>query len=257
MFTSWFGLLPEEKAETEKINLDLLKKHKPLFIIGSFMAFVCAALAAAQLLSEDMFFELYFTAGCALALSIAMFVCMPLRLAKATLFLFLTNTTSVSFGSAMQYWFTVDEQCNPGGPHFDYLFFTVYTSIVAQVRICPLTNPDTLFAHTRLTLSFIYRKVFGGFGIYLFNAYFSTFRMRHALMVSALVSSFASVGDLAMVMRWNVRWGIPDKAFYLVGDTILEPIVGMMAFMPGTILISKESISQSPRSANGLPIRRY
>jgi len=81
--------------------------------------------------------------------------------------------------------------------------------------------------------------------------------MRHALMVSALVSSFASVGDLAMVMRWNVRWGIPDKAFYLVGDTILEPIVGMMAFMPGTILISKESISQSPRSANGLPIRRY
>ena len=42
-----------------------------------------------------------------------------------------------------------------------------------------------------------------------------------------------------MVKRWNVAWGIPDKWFYLVGDTILEPIVLMMAFMPGTVLISK------------------
>ena len=81
--------------------------------------------------------------------------------------------------------------------------------------------------------------------------------MRHALMISALVSSFASVGDLAMVMRWNVRWGIPDKAFYLVGDTILEPIVEMMAFMPGTILISKVRVFEgkvlsfpSPHSAD-------
>ena len=58
-------------------------------------------------------------------------------------------------------------------------------------------------------------------------------------MISALISSMASIGDLVMVMRWNLRWGIPDKWFYLVGDTILEPIVGMMAFMPGTVLISK------------------
>ena len=215
VFTSAFGVLPETKTTSgaSMINRELLAKHAPLFVIGTFMAFVCAALAAAQLLTTDMFFELWFTAGCALALSVAMFFCMPARLAKATLFLFLTNTTSVSFGSAMQYWFTVDEQCNPGGPHFDYLFFTVYTAVIAQL--------------------------FGALGIYLFNAYFSRFRMRQALMISALISSMASIGDLVMVMRWNLRWGIPDKWFYLVGDTILEPIVGMMAFMPGTVLISK------------------
>ena len=215
VFTSAFGVLPETKTTSgaSMINRELLAKHAPLFVIGTFMAFVCAALAAAQLLTTDMFFELWFTAGCALVLSVAMFFCMPARLAKATLFLFLTNTTSVSFGSAMQYWFTVDETCNPGGPHFDYLFFTVYTAVIAQL--------------------------FGALGIYLFNAYFSRFRMRQALMISALISSMASIGDLVMVMRWNLRWGIPDKWFYLVGDTILEPIVGMMAFMPGTVLISK------------------
>jgi hypothetical protein len=212
--TSFLGVLPEEKAKTKHtMDFELLKKHKPLFVIGTFMACVCAALAAAQLLTTDMFFELWFTAGCASALSVAMFFCMPARLAKATLFLFLTNTTSVSFGSAMQYWFTVDESCNPGGPHFGYLFFTVYTAVIAQI--------------------------FGALGIYLFNVYFSRFRMRQALMISALISSAASMGDLAMVMRWNVRWGIPDEWFYLIGDTILEPIVGMMAFLPGTVLISK------------------
>ena len=217
VFTSAFGLLPEKKCAPEKsgvVNHELLRgKHRRMFVMGAFMALVCAALAATQLATGDMYVELGVTSACALVLSVGMFYCMPPKLAKATLFLFLTNTTSVSFGSAMQYWFTVDETCNPGGPQFDYLFFTVYTAIIAQV--------------------------FSAVGIWVFNAYFSKFRMRTALMISALISSAASVGDLAMVMRWNLAWGIPDKWFYLVGDTILEPVVLMMAFMPGTVLISK------------------
>ena len=213
VFTSFFGVLPEERTKSNALNTELLKEHRSMFVMGGFMGFVCLLLAVTQLATEDMYVELGVTAACAVVLSISMFFFMPLRLAKATLFLFLTNTTSVSFGSAMQYWFTVDETCNPGGPHFDYLFFTVYTSIIAQV--------------------------FSALGIWLFNAYFSKFRMREALMISALISSTASLGDFAMVKRWNVAWGIPDKWFYLVGDTILEPIVLMMAFMPGTVLISK------------------
>jgi hypothetical protein len=174
---------------------------------------VCVLLAAIQLVTTDMYTQLAVTLLCAIVLSLSMFWCMPVKLAKATLFLFLTNTVSVSFGSAMQYWYTVDDRCNPGGPHFDYLFFTVYTAIIAQL--------------------------FSAVGILLFNSYFSKIRMRKALWISAVISSAASIGDFAMVMRWNLRWGIPDKWFYLVGDTILEPMVLMMAFMPSTVLISK------------------
>lgn len=213
IFTSFAGLLPEEKSKTNAVNTDLLVKHKSVFAMGTFMGVVCVLLAVVQLTTSNMYIELIVTLSCAVVLSLSMFWCMPRKLAKATLFLFLTNTVSVSFGSAMQYWFTVDERCNPGGPHFDYLFFTVYTAIVAQV--------------------------FSGLGIWLFNSYFSNIRMRKALWISAIVSSAASIGDFAMVMRWNVKWGIPDKWFYLVGDTILEPIVLMMAFMPSTVLISK------------------
>jgi folate/biopterin transporter len=213
IFTSFAGLLPEEKSETNAVNTELLVRHKSMFAMGTFMGVVCVLLAVVQLTTTDMYVELVVTLGCAIVLSLSMFWCMPSKLAKATLFLFLTNTVSVSFGSAMQYWFTVDDSCNPGGPHFDYLFFTVYTAIIAQV--------------------------FSGVGIWVFNSYFSKIRMRKALWISAIISSTASIGDLAMVMRWNLRWGIPDKWFYLVGDTILEPIVLMMAFMPSTVLISK------------------
>ena len=87
------------------------------------------------------------TAACAVVLSISMFFFMPLRLAKATLFLFLTNTTSVSFGSAMQYWFT-DETRNPGGP----------------LTTCSSPCLQTIIA-----------QVFSALGIWLFNAYFTSF----------------------------------------------------------------------------------
>ena len=87
--------------------------------------------------------------------------------------------------------------------HTDYLFYSVYTSIIA--RVC------------------------GAIGIYLFQVFFSNANVRFAFWMSAVLSSVASIGDYIIVHRWNKQWGISDKAFYLVGDTILEPIVGMMA----------------------------
>ena len=101
VFTSFFGVLPEEWTKSNALNTELLKEHRSMFVMGGFMGFVCLLLMVTQLATEDMYVELGVTAACAVVLSIGMFFFMPLRLAKATLFLFLTNTTSVSFGSAM------------------------------------------------------------------------------------------------------------------------------------------------------------
>merc|ERR1712159_51780 len=74
---------------------------------------------------------------------------------------------------------------------------------------------------------------------YLFQIFFSNANVRFTFWMSALLSSLASVGDYVIVRRWNIDWGISDKAFYLIGDTILEPMVGMMAAMPSVVLMSK------------------
>ena len=114
----------------------------------------------------------------------------------------------------MTYWFTVDEKCNPGGPHFDYVYFTVYTSIVGQCS--------------------------GIIGIWLFNIFFSKGSLRKAFWISSMISSLGSFFDYAIVKRWNVDYlSIPDKAFYMFGDAVLESIVGMMAYMPSVVLIAK------------------
>ena len=121
------------------INRELLAKHAPLFVIGTFMALQRRACRAANAGRDGHVLRAVVHRGARATLSVAMFFCMPVRLAKATLFLFLTNTTSVSFGSAMQYWFT-DEQCNPGGPHFDLFFTGWHTAVIAgssaQLGIC-------------------------------------------------------------------------------------------------------------------------
>lgn len=64
--------------------------------------------------------------------------------------------------------------------------------------------------------------------------------LRKAFWISSVISSLGSFFDYAIVKRWNVDYlSIPDKAFYMFGDAVLESIVGMMAYMPSVVLIAK------------------
>lgn len=231
LYTSLAGWLPEKKIVTDESGADaaesagetteratgreLWKKNAKVFTMSIFMAAMCLLLAVVQFVElENKFADLAVTLAVTLCLSISMYISLPRSIANVTFFLFLTSVLSVSFGSAMTYWFTVDEQCNPGGPQFDYLFFSVYTSIIA--RVCT------------------------AIGVYLFQVFFSNANVRFAFWMSAILSAVASFGDLCIVNRWNrTVLGVSDKAFYLVGDTVLEPMVGMMAAMPSVVLMSK------------------
>jgi len=228
VYTSLAGWLPEEKvvprderAENEAergsrkvYGKELWNENWRVFVMSIFMASMCLLLGVVQFLQpENKYVDLAISFGITLVLSVSIYVALPRSIANVTFFLFLTSVLSVSFGSAMSYWFTVDEKCNPGGPHFDYLFFSVYTSIIA--RICT------------------------AIGVYLFQVFFSNANVRVTFWVSAILSSMASIADYCIVKRWNLRVGLSDKAFYLIGDTVLEPMVGMMASMPSMVLMSK------------------
>lgn len=232
VFTSLAGWLPEKKVQPRdesggdaaERGMDkkagsffegkLWKENYKVFLMSIFMATMCVFLAVVQFMQpENKYVDLAVSVVVTLVLSVVMYAALPRPIANVTFFLFVTSVLSVSFGSAMSYWFTVDEKCNPGGPHFDYLFFSVYTSIIA--RLCT------------------------AIGVYLFQVFFSNANVRFTFWMSAILSSLGSVGDYVIVRRWNIDWGISDKAFYLIGDTILEPMVGMMAAMPSVVLMSK------------------
>ena len=200
----------DEDEDTKKAN----REKRSMNIMAILMGIICVVIAGIQLVGLDETRIMVITLiSCAL-LSMLIFYFLPRQLAKATFFLFITSVLSVSFGGAMTYWFTVDEKCNRGGPHFDYVYFTVYTSIVGQCS--------------------------GIIGIWLFNIFFSKGSLRKAFWISSLISSLGSFFDYAIVKRWNLDYlSIPDKAFYMFGDAVLESIVGMMAYMPSVVLIAK------------------
>ena len=60
-----------------------------------------------------------------------------------------------------------------------------------------------------------------------------------AFWVTTLVKVVASIFDLGIILRWNIAMGIPDKAAFMLGATIIEGVVEMMDFMPGVILTSR------------------
>jgi len=200
----------DEDEETKKAN----RQKRSMNMMAILMGVICVIIAGIQIVGLDESTILGITLISCVLLSMLIFFFLPRQLAKATFFLFITSVLSVSFGGAMTYWFTVDEKCNPGGPHFDYVYFTVYTSIVGQCS--------------------------GIIGIWLFNIFFSKGSLRKAFWISSMISSLGSFFDYAIVKRWNVDYlSIPDKAFYMFGDAVLESIVGMMAYMPSVVLIAK------------------
>jgi len=200
----------DEDEETKKAN----RQKRSMNMMAILMGVICVIIAGIQIVGLDESTILGITLISCVLLSMLIFFFLPRQLAKATFFLFITSVLSVSFGGAMTYWFTVDEKCNPGGPHFDYVYFTVYTSIVGQFS--------------------------GIIGIWLFNIFFSKGSLRKAFWISSVISSLGSFFDYAIVKRWNVDYlSIPDKAFYMFGDAVLESIVGMMAYMPSVVLIAK------------------
>lgn len=44
---------------------------------------------------------------------------------------------------------------------------------------------------------------------------------------------------MLIVLRLNHHLGIPDKVFYVLGEAILESVVGMLYYIPSSAIISK------------------
>ena len=49
----------------------------------------------------------------------------------------------------------------------------------------------------------------------------------------------ASAFDMLIIGRWNISVGISDKVFYMFGDAVIAPAVGMFSAMPALVLTSK------------------
>lgn len=114
---------------------------------------------------------------------------------------------------ALDVFYTGDEKCLPGGPHFDRAFYLAWTAIIGSL--------------------------FGMLGVSLFQMILSKRTYRLAFWSTTVLQVAAAIIDIAIVMRWNLRIGISDKLFYVLGDSMLQEVIDMMDFMPAVVLTSK------------------
>lgn len=141
------------------------------------------------------------------------FFLFPPILARIALFQALTALSAPQLGSAMDFFYTADEACLPGGPHFSYAYYMSVAGVVGSAASLA--------------------------GALLYQLTLSKLRFRTVFVLTTLLGSAIGASDLILVLRLNVVWGIPDRWAYLVGEAIMEPALVMLNYIPMSTLLSK------------------
>jgi len=148
-----------------------------------------------------------------LGMMIGAYCAFPRMIANVALYQVITRISRPSIGSAMDYFYTADEMCLPGGPQFSFKYYITYTGITGAI------------------VSFV--------TVWIYQALMSKWKFRTVLIVTLVMQCLGSIVDLIIVKRWNVAWGIEDKVFYVVGEAVLENVVGMLNWIPSSAILSK------------------
>ena len=137
----------------------------------------------------------------------------PMLIGNVALYLVLIKIGKPSLGSAMDFFYTANHACVPNGPAFDFGYYITYTGIVSAI------------------MSIV--------SIFIYQRFMSKWRYRSVLIFTSCLVGFVGLSDLVMVLRWNIAIGIPDKVFYIFGESIFENIVSMLFWIPSSSIIAK------------------
>jgi folate/biopterin transporter len=211
------GWLPEQKVLVPPGHWTLFKtwrsEQQRVSLAGIMMGTIAVGLAILNVATNS---KIVLIVYCLLAIVViigASSRLLPRVSFRVMCFLFLKEVLYVHIRPTLDYWYTADSNCVPGGPHFDYTFYQTVGNIVQAVA--------TLV------------------GVLLFEATLSKGRFRTVYYLTTVLRIVSSFFDLGVVQRWNRSIGIPDTVFWVMGDQVLYQVSYMLDFMPGVILNSR------------------
>jgi folate/biopterin transporter len=141
------------------------------------------------------------------------FICLPRVIAKTEVAVFLDFVLYIQLPGALDSFYVASETCVPGGPHFDYSFYTTVGAVIQNVA--------------------------GLIGVTLFAYVFSKHSFQMVMITTVIMRMIASIFDLMVVERWNLYIGIPDHAMYICGDSIVYQICYQLNYMPLVLVLSR------------------
>jgi hypothetical protein len=137
----------------------------------------------------------------------------PRMIARIATYRVLVTLAQPSLGAAMDYFYVATPDCVPNGPHFSYAYYVTVAGLIGSVA------------------AFL--------GVLLYQKTLSSLRFRSVVMITNVLNSAIGASDLFLVLRVNVALGIPDWAAYIVGEAVMEPLIGMLNYIPDSTLLSK------------------
>lgn len=206
------GWLPEDR-EMPRFSLDraMIREHWRILAVVGF----CGACSIVSSLVVTLASPL---AGLVTAL-VLVWCCLlgcwfafPPAVLRIAIYQALSTMSQPSMSTVLAYFYTADATCLPDGPHFSYTYFITYVGTAA------------------ILASFA--------GVWIYHITLSGLRFRTVLLLTNVLSSLASITDLVIIMRWNIALGITDDVAYIAGQAVLEPMIGMLNWIPGSALIA-------------------
>ncbi|CDI78051.1 folate/methotrexate transporter FT1, putative [Eimeria acervulina] len=189
-------------------------EHGRLFACALCLTVCAFGSMIAGLLSDKMHvvgISYWFCSGVCITATV---VCtMPAHLAKPVLYMFLGRMLVPNISSQFSYWLRAGPDCVVDGPQFSWSYLLTWNALA--------------------------QSIFAFVGVALFQRFVSRWTFRRAFLVTSVLQQMTCILDIAMVMRWNRKIGIPDKAWYFCSASIIEEVASMWAFMPGCVLISR------------------
>lgn len=134
------GYLGEERLPHGQrcchVEKEKVKAQPRLFGLAMIMAVLALGMAGVNLFGTQMM-QLIYAISASVFLCTLSFWCLGPTLAKANLYMFLTSALYVSTDGALDFFYTADGDCVPGGPNFSYTYYVTWANVLGSVTaIC-------------------------------------------------------------------------------------------------------------------------
>lgn len=205
-------LPPSNNAKFLMFDVRQYKEQRSLVLVASLVG-LGGPLLALLTAFYDRHIGIYCTFFVLIAVVAISYRIFPRMLANVLAYGVLTNMSQISLRSALQYYYTANEDCVPDGPHFTYSFYITYSGVIGEI--------------------FMFLAI-----VYYQNSLHS-WKYRSVLQLTLILSCLGRLVDLIIIERWNLAIGIPDRAFFLVGSSMFESMTSMLHYLPFTTMLSR------------------
>lgn len=148
-------------------------------------------------------------------IGLAVLSCMvlPTVLARCNLYMFLSTGLYFSLTGALDAFYTAGPDCIADAPHFSMTYYLTASTVVGSVA--------------------------GVVAVAVFQSVMRDWPFRQLFWAVTLLKVAAAVVDVVIVLRWNARVGLSDKATYMMGHNIAGSFIAQLDWMPAVVLTTK------------------